>query len=69
MIQRFVYPPPSSPISVFTITTNETVSWIEIVSHKLNVKVATQKIALFSVTSHEITQIILIFLSQTNITN
>ena len=67
MTQMFVSPSLASPMLDFTIKSNETISWISF--HRPCVKIVTKKIAHFSANSCEITQIILIFLSQINIAN
>ena len=59
MTWRSTCSPLPSPMFDFAIKSNETISWINIFSHRLSVKVATQKITHFTVTSHEVTQIIL----------
>ena len=53
MAWKFVCPPLSSPMLVFTIKSNEIISWTEIFFHRPHVKIVTLKIAHFSVASQE----------------
>ena len=69
MTRRFICPPLSGPMLVFTVKFNKTISWTENLSSICpNVKAIVQKMPHFSATLHEITQIIPNFLNLTDVT-
>ena len=72
MTWRFTYPPLSSPMLGFTVKFNVIISLPEIylpLSQWDNVKIIHHMKTQLKGTSHEITQLILIFLNQMNIAN